>query len=302
MEPPPPLSHSESARSESGRPTSSPKLGEADLAVPPPPAFSLPYRMVYAVATQDAILVYDTQQTIPLCVVSNLHYATFTDLAWSNDGLTLLMSSSDGFCSALTFSAGELGTVYTGLHPTHSYPHQIVSTSLPAPFPREHTPLGTPTAASPGLSKVFPAPPAVPSPAPSSTTFQVRPGSPTRSNSQSSIATMASFQAPPPGNVPTPVMSSIPSVAIPSMSTPPQTPMGLADQPLGYRSTASSVSGSVLGKRDTGAASESEKDESTQPKRRRIAPIPVPQPINTSRSVSQNSTGEIGSKPDKGQK
>lgn len=38
--------------------------------------------MVYAVATQDAVLVYDTQQTTPLCVVSNLHYATFTDLTW----------------------------------------------------------------------------------------------------------------------------------------------------------------------------------------------------------------------------
>lgn len=48
----------------------------------PPPAFSLPYRVVYAVATQDAILVYDTQQQSPLCIVSNLHYATFTDLAW----------------------------------------------------------------------------------------------------------------------------------------------------------------------------------------------------------------------------
>jgi chromatin assembly factor 1 subunit B len=34
------------------------------------------------VATQDSVLLYDTQQTTPLCVVSNLHLATFTDLAW----------------------------------------------------------------------------------------------------------------------------------------------------------------------------------------------------------------------------
>ena len=46
------------------------------------PVFALPYRIVYAVATQDAILVYDTQQQTPLCVVSNLHFATFTDLTW----------------------------------------------------------------------------------------------------------------------------------------------------------------------------------------------------------------------------
>ena len=52
--------------------------------VPPGPqaTFGLPYRIIYAVATQDAVYVYDTQQTKPLCVVSNLHYATFTDLSW----------------------------------------------------------------------------------------------------------------------------------------------------------------------------------------------------------------------------
>lgn len=46
------------------------------------PVFALPYRVVYAVATQDAVMVYDTQQQTPLCVVSNLHFATFTDLTW----------------------------------------------------------------------------------------------------------------------------------------------------------------------------------------------------------------------------
>ena len=48
----------------------------------PPSAFNLPYRIVYAVATQDAVYVYDTQQQKPLCIVSNLHFATFTDLSW----------------------------------------------------------------------------------------------------------------------------------------------------------------------------------------------------------------------------
>lgn len=46
------------------------------------PVFALPYRIIYAIATQDAVLVYDTQQQTPLCVVSNLHFATFTDLSW----------------------------------------------------------------------------------------------------------------------------------------------------------------------------------------------------------------------------
>ena len=48
----------------------------------PKPAFALPYRIIYAVATQDSVLLYDTQQKTPISVVSNLHCATFTDLAW----------------------------------------------------------------------------------------------------------------------------------------------------------------------------------------------------------------------------
>lgn len=48
----------------------------------PKPAFALPYRMVYAVATQDSVLLYDTQQQTPISIVSNLHCATFTDLTW----------------------------------------------------------------------------------------------------------------------------------------------------------------------------------------------------------------------------
>jgi chromatin assembly factor 1 subunit B len=48
----------------------------------PTAAFALPYRVVYAVATQDAVYIYDTQQQTPICVVSNLHYAAFTDLTW----------------------------------------------------------------------------------------------------------------------------------------------------------------------------------------------------------------------------
>ncbi|KAK7205771.1 component of the chromatin assembly complex [Myxozyma melibiosi] len=103
-----------------------PSLSES--ALPPPPsipstsstgagaqqAFVLPYRIVYAVATQDSVFIYDTQQTTPLCVVSNLHYATFTDLTWSVDGRVLFMTSTDGFCSDVVFEPGELGEVYGG--------------------------------------------------------------------------------------------------------------------------------------------------------------------------------------------
>lgn len=79
---PPPLVHSASL-GDTSRPTSSPKPVDSEPGTPAPPsAFALPYRMIYAVATQDAVFVYDTQQTIPLAVVSNLHFATFSDLSW----------------------------------------------------------------------------------------------------------------------------------------------------------------------------------------------------------------------------
>lgn len=79
-----------------GQPPKDPAAGDSPASQPPQkpensnntgqgspaPVFALPYRIVYAVATQDAVLIYDTQQQTPLCVVSNLHFATFTDLTW----------------------------------------------------------------------------------------------------------------------------------------------------------------------------------------------------------------------------
>ena len=170
------------------------------------------------------------------------------------------MSSSDGFCSNLAFNPGELGQAYTGQVPTAAHPSPALSTVSSA----QPTPVPTPTAATapPSFEKQSTpviAPPASPAPFP--------PPSPTRSNSTSSIATQSSQMV----NNPTPTLGSVPSVAAtnPSFSnlpwtTPPQTPMsGIVS------SRPSSVTGSVLGKRDT---SESEKEETTAPKKRRIAP------------------------------
>ena len=78
-------------------------------AAPPPPVFALPYRMVFAVATLDHVSVYDTGDVAPLAVISALHFAAITDLAWSPDGNTLAVASADGFCSLVTFEPGELG-------------------------------------------------------------------------------------------------------------------------------------------------------------------------------------------------
>lgn len=69
------------------------------------------YRIVFAVASRSAILIYDTQDFMPLCSYTGLHYGVMTDLAWSADGQTLVMASQDGFCSIAEFELGELGEV-----------------------------------------------------------------------------------------------------------------------------------------------------------------------------------------------
>lgn len=56
-------------------------------AIPPTPTptgsiFSLPYRMLYAVATMDTVAIYDTQQAGPVCLLTKLHYDEFTDMTW----------------------------------------------------------------------------------------------------------------------------------------------------------------------------------------------------------------------------
>ena len=44
--------------------------------------FQLPYRMVLAVASEDSVYLYDTQQILPFALVSNIHYHTLSDLSW----------------------------------------------------------------------------------------------------------------------------------------------------------------------------------------------------------------------------
>mmetsp|Transcript_30108 Transcript_30108/g.60744 ORF Transcript_30108/g.60744 Transcript_30108/m.60744 type:complete len:676 (-) Transcript_30108:104-2131(-) len=73
---------------------------------------ALPYRSIFAVLTTDTILIYDTYQDRPLSMACGLHYAGLTDAAWSADGQTLFVTSSDGYVSILSFANGELGEVY----------------------------------------------------------------------------------------------------------------------------------------------------------------------------------------------
>jgi chromatin assembly factor 1 subunit B len=199
------------------------------------------------------------------------------------------MTSSDGFCSTLTFAPCELGQIYTGDVPTAKHP-TLSSTAVSS---SQNTPMATPTSVAPpspfptsnhhrssSSYSVAPSPP----PAPLGPT--ARPSSPTRSNSTSSIATQASYANPPAGTIisnPPLVSGSLPGIVqgnvglgFMPMTTPPQTP----------RSTTSSVSGV---KRD---ASESEKEDvGHERKKRRIAPTLVNggEKGNASNGVNQSS-------------
>lgn len=70
---------------------------------------TLPYKLVFAVATTNEVLLYDTENVKPLAIVGNLHYTPLTDLAWSPDGSLLMISSTDGFCSYISFQSDTLG-------------------------------------------------------------------------------------------------------------------------------------------------------------------------------------------------
>ncbi|KKA29965.1 hypothetical protein TD95_003771 [Thielaviopsis punctulata] len=213
----------------------------------PVPAFALPYRMVYAVATQDSVLVYDTQQMTPICVVSNLHCATFTDLAWSSDGLTLLITSSDGFCSTLSFSSGELGQVYSGElgKPTTS------ANVLPAsPMKGQRVSQSSLTA---------PSPPSI-----SLSNFNLRGASPALSVTSSGSVAAATGKPLLAGTVPSLALTSSGKVAGVPISTPPETPRA-----------SSNTTGAASGAGVKREANSEPKAETGHAKKRRIAPTLV---------------------------
>ncbi|KAI9725457.1 MAG: hypothetical protein M1828_003128 [Chrysothrix sp. TS-e1954] len=280
MDPPPiagTLSPSPSTRA------ASPKIPDRDQSTPPagpPPAFALPYRIVYAVATQDAVYIYDTQQSTPLCVVSNLHFATFTDVTWSMDGHTLLMSSSDGFCSALSFSPGELGSVYHGsLASRLSQGHRL--SDINTTSSTQSTPNPTPTGiAAPPVPKQPSSAGFAPSPSPITA---VRPPSPTRSNSASSSAAATSHSQSQKVDKeviisnPTPSFGNVPSLAAAQSGVVPGVvPLTSPTPPMTPGTEQNSIEGKSFTVPSKRPESESEKEDGKREvKRRRVQPTLV---------------------------
>lgn len=195
----------------------------------------------------------------------------------SSDGTTLLVTSSDGFCSTVSFSPSDLGEVLKG-DPRKTRQEAARQEATEAAASSAHTtPIPTPT------SQFAPPSPfpngshhrhrdsmssfAAPSP-PAAAFVNQRPSSPARSNSTSSIITQTSTA---PAGPPTLLAGSVPGLTATNsgkvtgvpITTPPETP----------RSAAGSTTGQ---KRDL---SESEKEDSEgQPKKKRIAPTLISGP------------------------
>jgi chromatin assembly factor 1 subunit B len=184
-----------------------------------------------------------------------------------------MISSSDGFCSTLSFAAGELGEVYKGeVGPPKS--QTAASSNQSTPMPTPTTAFAPPSPFPNGShhqhrnsASSFTAP----SPPQSASVASQRPSSPARSNSTSSVATITTQAStvPAAGVVtnPTLISGNVPGIAAANsgkvtgvpLTTPPETP----------RSATASVTGN---KRE---ASEGEKEDGKEPKKRRIAPTLV---------------------------
>lgn len=64
---------------------------------------SLKYTMIFAIGTKDSVIIYDTRNINPKCVISNIHYMPITDISWMNDKI-LAVSSSDGYITFISIS------------------------------------------------------------------------------------------------------------------------------------------------------------------------------------------------------
>lgn len=92
---------------------------------------NLPYMMIFAVATLTDVIIYTTERYLyisllfylslfkwfliilnslrPIALLKDMHYAEITDIAWSHDGLKLIVTSQDGYCTLVKFNENELG-------------------------------------------------------------------------------------------------------------------------------------------------------------------------------------------------
>ena len=68
---------------------------------------------MFAIATEDSVFIYDTQNLTPFAFTTGIHYSNLSDISWSQGGSLLIIASIDGFCTFVSFKENELGKLYT---------------------------------------------------------------------------------------------------------------------------------------------------------------------------------------------
>lgn len=174
------------------------------------PLVRLPYRVVFAVASEDSVLFYDTQQLFPFGYVSNIHYHTLSDISWSSDGAFLAISSTDGYCSFVTFEKGELGAPFKEKpdlsmrtpETAKKTKRQTQQESSPGPRLGEGTPASRiPDPGSPCPAPAPGKPSAAPAPKDSPSTAATARGAAPRPSEEKSPPSSQTPKAPPPRRV-----------------------------------------------------------------------------------------------------
>ncbi|GAA6093273.1 chromatin assembly factor 1 subunit B [Tachysurus ichikawai] len=191
---------------------------------PLPNTFQLPYRLVFAVASEDSIFFYDTQQTLPFAYLSNIHYHTLSDLSWSCDGSFLAVSSTDGYCSFVSFDELELGT------PLKERP-QLDITPIPASEKKGKRTSGSGRNASP-VPRTNPSPITQEKETSSATSEEKRTPQGLKAKSQPRRITLNTLEGwSKPSTPKSPATPNVPPTSSPSMyKSPPSTPLASQGQ------------------------------------------------------------------------
>lgn len=103
----------------------------------------LEHRSVFAVATEETVLIYDTELLCPFAQVANIHFARISDLAWSADGRALVVGSEDGYCSVVSFKEDELGIAVPATTPLVTQSRSLASNVIETVSPVNAFPIDT---------------------------------------------------------------------------------------------------------------------------------------------------------------
>jgi hypothetical protein len=68
-------------------------------------------------------LIYSTDSIFPIAILGNLHYGCINDLVWVGNQ-KLIASSSDGYCSIISFDEGEENVIGVRL-PNDQLPEKL---------------------------------------------------------------------------------------------------------------------------------------------------------------------------------